>query len=383
MGRFPKELRAALCVFFTLFLLLPTVSAAETTEAAGKNIMIVLDASGSMYRYAGRPGTDPEGLRFDAIDQFLALIRDRGASVGWVVFSTGIGDSRAPSPLTKAEMERIIYSIPCGKYQCILALMYSAGLRISEALNLRYEDISFSRMQIRARALPDLDPVILLISDGNTDMEGDDEALQESLAQKADALKKANAAAIPIYSLCMNINGLARFDEMEEISGALGRATEIRDRDDMRHLMLNFFSEIVTGSTVVRYPKTGSVKIPSSGLLSLRFVVPGLGVESFQVIISGKVTSIFLQKPDGSQINPENMQPRRVIGYCSPTENLVPTLLLKCHTAQICAFSCMFHSHRQVKIRWTVPKKRKLRPLFRLGIPWPQTGNSIQVTAPF
>lgn len=57
-------------------------------------------------------------------------------------------DEYLPAVPTKAEMERIIYSIPCGKYQCILALMYSAGLRISEALNLRYEDISFSRMQI-------------------------------------------------------------------------------------------------------------------------------------------------------------------------------------------------------------------------------------------
>lgn len=57
-------------------------------------------------------------------------------------------DEYLPAVPTKAEMEKIIYSMGFNKYQCIIALMYSAGLRVSEALNLRYEDISFSRKQI-------------------------------------------------------------------------------------------------------------------------------------------------------------------------------------------------------------------------------------------
>ena len=57
-------------------------------------------------------------------------------------------DEYLPAVPTKTEMEKIIYSMPCNKYQCIIALMYSAGLRVSEVLNLRYKDISFQRMQI-------------------------------------------------------------------------------------------------------------------------------------------------------------------------------------------------------------------------------------------
>lgn len=53
-----------------------------------------------------------------------------------------------PDVPTKQEMERIIFSMPFSKYQCVITLMYSAGLRVNEALNLRYRDISFSRMQI-------------------------------------------------------------------------------------------------------------------------------------------------------------------------------------------------------------------------------------------
>ena len=57
-------------------------------------------------------------------------------------------DEYLPAVPTKAEMEKIIFSMGYSKYQCIITLMYSAGLRVNEALNLRYEDISFSRMQI-------------------------------------------------------------------------------------------------------------------------------------------------------------------------------------------------------------------------------------------
>ncbi len=57
-------------------------------------------------------------------------------------------DEYLPAVPTKAEMEKIIYSMDCNKYQCIITLMYSAGLRISEVLRLRYKDISFARMQI-------------------------------------------------------------------------------------------------------------------------------------------------------------------------------------------------------------------------------------------
>ena len=57
-------------------------------------------------------------------------------------------DEYLPAVPTKSEMEKIIYSMARTKYQCIIALMYSAGLRVSEAVSLRYEDISAKRMQI-------------------------------------------------------------------------------------------------------------------------------------------------------------------------------------------------------------------------------------------
>ena len=58
-------------------------------------------------------------------------------------------DTYLPPVPTKQEMEHIIMTMTeYPMYQCIIAVMYSAGLRISEAVRLRYDDISGPRMQI-------------------------------------------------------------------------------------------------------------------------------------------------------------------------------------------------------------------------------------------
>ena len=54
-------------------------------------------------------------------------------------------DEFLPSVPTKAEMESLIENTARLKYACIFAAMYSAGLRVSEAISLRYEDISKSK----------------------------------------------------------------------------------------------------------------------------------------------------------------------------------------------------------------------------------------------
>lgn len=56
-----------------------------------------------------------------------------------------------PSVLSEAEVKRIIESIDNLKHKCLIMTIYSAGLRISEALDLRPSDIDSKRMMIRIR----------------------------------------------------------------------------------------------------------------------------------------------------------------------------------------------------------------------------------------
>ena len=49
--------------------------------------------------------------------------------------------TRLPNVLSKEEVARIISSVGNLKHKCLLMVVYGAGLRIGEALNLRVEDI--------------------------------------------------------------------------------------------------------------------------------------------------------------------------------------------------------------------------------------------------
>lgn len=59
------------------------------------------------------------------------------------------GDDRLPQVLSKQEIKAILTNTYNLKHKCILSLLYSGGLRRSEVLNLKIEDIISDRMQIR------------------------------------------------------------------------------------------------------------------------------------------------------------------------------------------------------------------------------------------
>jgi len=55
---------------------------------------------------------------------------------------------KLPNVLSQNEVKKIILSIENIKHRAILSLIYSAGLRISELLNLKIKDIDSDRMRI-------------------------------------------------------------------------------------------------------------------------------------------------------------------------------------------------------------------------------------------
>ena len=57
--------------------------------------------------------------------------------------------SRIPVVLSVQEVERFLNSFSNVKHKAIFTLIYSAGLRVGEILNLRVKDIDSDRMQIR------------------------------------------------------------------------------------------------------------------------------------------------------------------------------------------------------------------------------------------
>jgi len=58
-------------------------------------------------------------------------------------------DKRLPMVLSRQEVRRLISVPPSLKYRLMFALIYSAGFRIGELVNLKIKDVDFDRMQIR------------------------------------------------------------------------------------------------------------------------------------------------------------------------------------------------------------------------------------------
>jgi len=70
----------------------------------------------------------------------------------------GLKDLRGPKPslrlpvvLTREEIKSIFDAIKNAKHRLIFMVIYSGGLRVSEVVNLRVDDIDSQRMQIRVR----------------------------------------------------------------------------------------------------------------------------------------------------------------------------------------------------------------------------------------
>ena len=57
-----------------------------------------------------------------------------------------------PDILSEEEVKRLISSVKNLKHRCILMLIYSAGLRLSESVNVRLDDILVARKQIFIKA---------------------------------------------------------------------------------------------------------------------------------------------------------------------------------------------------------------------------------------
>lgn len=60
-------------------------------------------------------------------------------------------DKRLPLYLTREEVKTLLDSITYLKHKALLSTIYSAGLRVSEAINLRVSDILSKEMKIRVR----------------------------------------------------------------------------------------------------------------------------------------------------------------------------------------------------------------------------------------
>lgn len=281
---------------------------AQAAPGAGRKLIIVLDASRSLPGYTDRatgkpvPGTDPEGFRFDAIEEFLNYLRRDTATgsheqyeVGYVIFSNDIDASKEPGPLERMDLSRAALEAASnaakGQYT-------NTGAALWEALRLT------------GKGSPDAKTAILLVSDGLTDLGRDAAALERSETLKADALQAAKERNIPILALCLNMNGAADTAEMQEI------ATEglYRELNSNRYLSEELFALLTesVGTETFYVPAPADAPLTfREGALDIPFTIPGFGLDSVQIMLVGRtfaeLDDVRLTGPGGATLTREEL----------------------------------------------------------------------------
>lgn len=280
MGR--KGFFIRMAVAYILFLAVMAepvaVSAADTTHANRMNVVFVMDGSGSMFK------TDASSLRFDAMDLFLGLATESGNYMGAVVFDDKIILREDITPIEgladKNRLSRNVRSVSSDGDTNI-------GKGIETAVQMLQE---FGNV-----ALPS---AIILLSDGNTDLGGNETWLQESYASKENAINVARSNGYKIYSVCLNADGRADPAELREISAATGgTSVEVKSAEDLKKVFLQFYGIIYPAEPFL----LADIVIPDSGETEIVFRIPRIGVEETNIIIStlNSDTSYMLYQPSG------------------------------------------------------------------------------------
>ena len=270
-----KRIIALLICLFTIGFYPNYVSKAAASDQNKFNVVIVLDSSHSVAY------TDPKGLRYEAIEQFVGLLAENGNYLGGIVFSDDIEAEKEISLINgQKDKEDVINSL-----KSVKPLHYTnIGLALSRATQMLNENGN--------SALPS---VIILVSDGNTEMKTADE-LKKSTDLKADAIENARNNHIKIYSVCLNANNKADFSEMKQISKSTGGvAKEVKKADDLKSVLNMFYNVIYNTSTKILVDED----FPDSGVIEKTFEIPPSGVDEVNIIISGNPKSYQLKDPDG------------------------------------------------------------------------------------
>ena len=278
--------------FLLLALIVPglytgSAHAAPTDESVRMNVVLVIDGSGSLTTKNGT-ATDPQGLRYDAIDLFLALLTNDGNNVSVIVFNEGFDTFR----LSTDPVELQGKSDKLALSEQIRKAGTGGDTNIGAALLKGVNDASTMNQQ------NGLESVVILFSDGRTDLGKDaEEAEKESLADKEEAIVAAQDADIPVYTICLKANSIADPDEMEEIAIRTGgQPVTVDEAADLTKAFESFYSLIFASAS----SEIQETQYPDSGVLTFTIPIPAYGAEEVNIILdTNQLTSKKLYSPSG------------------------------------------------------------------------------------
>ena len=246
------------------------VKAEEATPSTEDNlnldVIYVIDGSGSMER------ADPEYMAPTAGKLFTELCASsaEGTRAGYVYYSHVILDSVGLTDLStgkdtlKKGMEAIKYDINNDT---------DIALGLTEAVKLLKEGKAFNSGR---------NPMVVLLSDGRTDLPKGPRTVEESQKELSKTLKEAVSLNLPVYTIGLNYDGSLDSATMNDIAEKTGgKFYETKSSDQLNGIIEDIYND---------HTKGGSAELPSqydskTGRYTTNFTVDNASVYAANIVI--------------------------------------------------------------------------------------------------
>jgi hypothetical protein len=299
---YTKKVLAGVTALVLACSLLLTVGSAQAEEqdivtAKHFNVMLVTDGSGSLITTKG-DATDPDGVRYDAVDLFLGLLTNSGNNVGAIVF-----DNSDPMPLelapvaisgtiAKKALSDQIRSAPVGGDTDIGSALYRAVQLLEEE-----------------QAENEMPSVVVILTDGVTDLDNNPSVLSDaektSLSYEEQAIAEAAENNIQVFSIMLNNGGTLDTTEAQSLATDADHFAEVTSAEDLDQIFAQFYGMIY--STQINEDED---TFDSEGKAHKEVDVPRFGVEELNIVIQAEcpLTKVTVTRPDGTALTSQELE---------------------------------------------------------------------------
>ena len=210
------------------------VAQQTTADNMSFDVIFAIDGSGSMKK------SDALKLRLTAGRLFTEMTYSNTSRAGFVQFTNIIMDSQGLTDLSTEDSKASFRDRLSGLQDSVKGSWDTdISLGLTQALNLLKEGDSFNG---------DRNPMIILLSDGNTDLPNGPRTVEESNAELTGTLSEAASLGDPIYSIGLNYDGKLDVVYMQNIANQTGGAFyNITTATDFNKYMTDIFGNVADG----------------------------------------------------------------------------------------------------------------------------------------
>lgn len=276
------RLTAIMMLIAVLILNMVVVANAADTGQFDLDVIFVIDNSGSMLR------ADPNKLALSASNLFIDMCEDSNSRIGYVMFTDTIASSQPLTDISifSKELKKAISSTPYqqkGDTDTALGLEKALEMLELDALNGKS-----SRK-----------PVIILLSDGNTDLPNPvNRTTEQSLAALQVITDKLTKKGIPVYTIGFNYDGKLDVEAMRKIAETTGAmAQEAKTADELPLVLRRIYGDL-TGANSISFPVIKATGKPQS--VTIPIDNESIYKATITIMSKNAIKDVSLKSPDGN-----------------------------------------------------------------------------------